>query len=60
MRRALTAVGGMILGMMVGIVFDSLGQGDDEPRGAFLCMVIGRAFEGVVAGLRRSQSSGSN
>jgi hypothetical protein len=59
MRTGLTAGGGMVLGMIIGIIFDSLGRGD-EHRGMVLGMVFGLVFGGVVAGLRRSRSSRSN
>jgi hypothetical protein len=60
MRTGLTAGGGMVLGMIAGIIFDSLGQGADEHRGLVLGMVFGLVFGGVVAGLRRSGSSRSD
>ncbi len=60
MRTGLTAGGGMVLGMIVGIIFDSLGRGGDEHRGMVLGMVFGLVFGSVVAGLRRSRSSRSN
>jgi hypothetical protein len=59
MTTGLTAAGGMALGMVVGIIFDSLGGGD-EHRGMVLGMIFGLVFGSVVAGLRRSRSSRSN
>jgi hypothetical protein len=57
MKTGLTAGGGMALGMIVGIIFDSLVAGD-EHRGLVLGMVLGLAFGAIVAGLRRAGSSG--
>jgi hypothetical protein len=59
MTTGLTAGGGMALGMIVGIIFDSLGGGD-EHRGLVLGLVLGLAFGSVVAALRRSRSQRSN
>jgi hypothetical protein len=60
MRTGLTAGGGVALGMIVGIIFDSLGGGVNEHRGLVLGMVFGLVLGSIVAALRRSRSSRSN
>ena len=56
MRRGLTAIGGMVLGMIVGIIFEPSGEVMTSTAARFSPMVFGLAFGGAVAGLRRSRS----
>jgi hypothetical protein len=57
MRTGLTAGGGAALGMIAGIIFDSLGQGADEHRGMVLGLVFGLVFGAVIAAVRQSRST---